>query len=94
MNHGGDCRTAPDTPGLLNIYINFKKRIRGHLISQQLRIVAQIRGNSVPKPKEFCEAGKVIFFAVSLHNTKCCNLRVIDNKLDGVGPIDNRPSTN
>ena len=35
MNHGGDCRTAPDTPGLLNKYINFKKRIRGHLISQQ-----------------------------------------------------------
>ena len=42
MNHTGDCRTTPDTPGLLNIYINFKKRIRGQLISQQLRIVAQI----------------------------------------------------
>ena len=69
MKDGGDCRTAPDTLGLLNIYVNFKKRIRGHLIFQQLRIVAQIRGNSVPKMKEFCEAGKVIFFAVSLHNT-------------------------
>jgi hypothetical protein len=93
VNHIGDCGTAPDTQGLLNIYINFKKRIQGHLISQQLRIVAQIRGNSVPKPKEFCDAGKVIFLAVSLHNTTCCNLCVIDNKLDGVGFVDNKPST-
>ena len=93
MNHGGDCRTAPDTPGLLNISINFKKRIRGHLISQQLWIVAQICGNSIPKTKEFCEAGTVIFFAVSLHNTQCFNLGVIDSKLGGVGPVDKRPST-
>ena len=93
MNHRGDCRTAPDTTGLLNISIDFKKHIRGHLISQQLRIVAQICGNSIPKPKEFCEPGKVIFFAVSLHNTKCFNLGVIVSKLDGVGPVDNRPST-
>ena len=39
-------------------------------------VVEQICGNSVPKQKEFCGDGKVIIFAVSLHNTKCCNLRV------------------
>ena len=39
------------------------------------------RGNSVPRPKEFCEADKVKCFAVLLHNTKCCDLRMIDHKI-------------
>ena len=35
------------------------------------------RGNSVPRPKEFCEADKVKFFAVLSPNLKCCDSRVI-----------------
>ena len=80
MNHGGDCRTAPDTPSLLNLYINFKKRLRGHLISQQLRIVAHIRGNSIPKPKEFGEADNVIFllFLYIIQNVAIYALLIIN----------------
>ena len=36
------------------------------------------RRNSVPRPKGFCEAGKVIFFAVLLQNLKYHDLCVID----------------
>ena len=36
------------------------------------------RGNSVPRPKGFCEANKVKLSAVLLQNPKYCNLHVVD----------------
>ena len=37
MNDGGDCRTAPATPGLLNIYIVLgSKNIFDHLVQMVL----------------------------------------------------------
>ena len=36
------------------------------------------RGNNVPRPKGFCLADKVKFFAVLLQNTNCPNLHIID----------------
>ena len=36
------------------------------------------RGNIVPRLKGFCEADKVIFFAVWLQNTYWCDLRDMD----------------
>ena len=37
------------------------------------------RGNSVPRPKGFCEADKVNCFAVLSQNLKCHDLLIIDN---------------
>ena len=74
MNDGGDCRTAPATPGLLNM--DFFAVVYVVLVAGYQKALE--RGNSVARPKGFCEANKVELSAVLPQHPKCCDLRLID----------------
>ena len=73
---GNDNARTLDLPQFLGLYRTFHLHSRSWLVAGYLKALE--RGNSVPRPKGFCEADKLNFSAVLLQNQNCRDLRAVD----------------